>query len=163
MLVQPGVGLIVWMTVAFLVVWFLLGKFAWKPILKSLKERESSIEDSLNQAKKAKEEVAALKSDNEKLLQEARNERDAMLKEARETKERIVAEAKAAATEEGNAIVAKARESIQNEKNAAITELKNHVATLSIEIAEKILKAELDNEEKQKQLVSTLLEDVKLN
>lgn len=163
MLVQPGIGLIVWMTVAFLVVWVLLGKFAWKPILKSLKERESSIEDALNSAKKAKEEVASLKADNEKLLQEARNERDAMLKEARETKERIVAEAKTAAAEEGSQIIAKARESIQNEKNAAITELKNHVATLSIEIAEKILKAELDNEEKQKQLVSTLLEDVKLN
>ena len=139
-LVKPEFGLVFWMTVSFLIVVFILSKFAWGPILNSLKERETSIEDSLNAAKKAKDEVANMKSENEQLLKQARNERDMMLKEARETKDAIVNEARAKAQSEADRMIATARETIQNEKMAAITELKNQVATLSIEIAEKVIR-----------------------
>lgn len=162
-LVKPAFGLIFWMVVSFSIILFLLKKFAWKPILDSLKERENTIADALNSAQKAKEEMAALKAGNEKLLQEARNERDQLLKEARDAKEAIINEAKTKASEEANKLLTIARESIANEKMAAITELKNHVATLSIEIAEKVLKQELSAEGKQKQLIDSLLKDVKLN
>ena len=162
-LIQPEIGLIFWMTVSFLIVMFLLKKFAWKPILKALSEREDNIEEALNTAKKAKEEMIALKSDNERLLNEARAERDKMLKEARDTKDAIIAEAKGKAQAEANKIMASAREAINNEKMAAITELKNQVAKMSIEIAEKILRHELSHDEKQKALVENLLRDISLN
>lgn len=162
-LVKPDFGLIFWMTVSFLIVVFLMRKFAWGPILSSLKERETSIEDALNQAKKAKEDVANMKAENERILQEARNERDKMIKEARETKDAIVNEARTKAQVEGDRIITIARETIQNEKMAAVTELKNQVATLSIEIAEKVIRQQLSNDDKQKALVSDLLKDVKLN
>lgn len=162
-LVKPAFGLVFWMIVSFSVILFMLKKFAWGPILNSLTERENTISDALNTAQKAKEEMLALKAGNEKLLQEARNERDQLLKEARDTKDAIINEAKAKATAEADKILAMTRESISNEKMAAITELKNHVATLSIEIAEKVLKQELSAEGKQKQLVDSLLKDVKLN
>ncbi|HQF29452.1 MAG TPA: F0F1 ATP synthase subunit B, partial [Bacteroidia bacterium] len=128
-LVKPDFGLVFWMTVSFLIVVFILRKFAWGPILTSLKERETSINDALNSAKKAKEEVANMKAENERILQEARNERDKMLKEARDTKDAIVSEARTKAQVEGDRIITIARETIQNEKLAAITELKNQVAT----------------------------------
>lgn len=162
-LVKPAFGLIFWMIVSFSLILFLLKKFAWKPILGMLKERESTIADALSSAQKAKEEMASLKADNEKLLQEARNERDQLLKEARDTKEAIINEARNKAGEEANKMLAVARENITNEKMAAITELKNYVATLSIEIAEKVLKQELAEPAKQKQLVESLLKDTKLN
>jgi F-type H+-transporting ATPase subunit b len=162
-LVKPDFGLIFWMTVSFLIVVFLMRKFAWGPILSSLKERETSIEDALNQAKKAKEDVANMKAENERILQEARNERDKMLKEARETKDAIVNEARSKAQVEGDRIITIARETIQNEKMAAVTELKNQVATLSIEIAEKVIRQQLSSDEKQKTLVNDLLKEVKLN
>ena len=162
-LVKPEFGLVFWMTVSFLIVVFILSKFAWGPILNSLKERETSIEDSLNAAKKAKDEVANMKSENEQLLKQARNERDMMLKEARETKDAIVNEARAKAQSEADRMIATARETIQNEKMAAITELKNQVATLSIEIAEKVIRQQLASDDKQKALVNDLLKDVKLN
>jgi F-type H+-transporting ATPase subunit b len=162
-LVKPAFGLIFWMLISFGIIFFLLKKFAWKPILTMLKEREDSIQNALDAAKKAKEEMAALKSSNDKILAEARAERDALLKDARDTKDRIVAEAKDAAKKEGERLLTAARENIQNEKMAAITELKNQVATLSIEIAERILKEELSSQEKQKQLVKALLDDVNLN
>jgi F-type H+-transporting ATPase subunit b len=162
-LVTPGVGLIIWMTIAFLVVWVGLGKLAWPTILKSIKEREQSIEDALRAADRAKQEMAQLAADNERILNEARAQRDAMLKEAKEMRDKVVADAKDIATKEAAAITAAARQSIENEKMAAITELKNQVATLSIDIAEKILKAELSSDDKQKQLVARLLNDVKLN
>jgi F-type H+-transporting ATPase subunit b len=151
------------MTLSFLIVVFILSKFAWGPILNSLKERETSIEDALNAAKKAKDEVANMKAENEALLQEARQERDRMMKEARDTKDAIVAEARSKAKSESDRLLAMARESIQNEKMAAITELKNQVATLSIEIAEKVIRQQLANDEKQKALVTELLKDVKMN
>jgi F-type H+-transporting ATPase subunit b len=140
-----------------------LKKFAWKPILGMIKEREESIESALAAAEKAKEEMKALQSNNERILAEARAERDTLLKEAREIKDKMILEAKTTATKEGERMLAIARENIQNEKMAAITELKNQVATLSIEIAEKILKSELSSDEKQKSLVNTLLKDVNLN
>ena len=162
-LVKPDFGLVFWMTVSFLIVVFLMRKFAWGPILSSLKERETSIQDALNSAKKAKEEVANMKAENERILQEARNERDIMLKEAREAKDAIVNEARSKATVEADRLLNIARESIQNEKMAAITELKNQVATLSIGIAEKVIRLQLANDDKQKALVQDLLKEVKLN
>ena len=162
-LVKPEFGLVFWMTVSFLIVVFILRKFAWGPILSSLKERETSIEDALNAAKKAKDEVANMKAENEQLLKQARNERDLMLKEARDTKDAIVNEARVKAQTEADRMIASARETIQNEKMAAITELKNQVATLSIEIAEKVIRQQLASDEKQKALVNDLLKDVKLN
>lgn len=162
-LVKPDFGLVFWMTVSFLIVVFLMRKFAWGPILSSLKERETSIEEALNAARKAKEEVAGMKAENERILMEARNERDKILKEARETKDMIVNEARAKAQSEGDRLINIARETIQNEKMAAITELKNQVATLSIEIAEKVIRQQLSNDEKQKALVQDLLKDVKMN
>lgn len=162
-LVLPSFGLIFWMTITFLVVFLLLRKMAWKPILKALGDREKSIQDALDAAEKAKEEMAQLQANNEKILLEARNERDKLLKEARETKDGIIAEAKGKAQQEADKIVQSARETIQTEKLAAMTELKNQVASLSIEIAEKIIKSELSSDEKQKALVKTMLNDVSLN
>ena len=162
-LIKPQFGLIIWMTISFLVLMFLLGKFAFPMILKSLKEREDSIADALNSAAKAKEEMLALKSDNEKLLASARAERDLLMKEARDAKDAIVAEAKNKAQVEANRIMANARESINNEKNTALAELKNQVAVMSIEIAEKILRQELGKDEKQKSLMDNLMKDVSLN
>ena len=162
-LIKPEIGLIFWMTISFLVVLFILGKFAWPMILKALKEREESIAHALNSAKRAKEEMAALKSDNEKLIVQARAERDLLLKEARDTRDSIVAEAKNKAQTEANKITAQARETINNEKMAAITELKNQVAAMSIEIAEKILRQELSIDEKQKNLMENLIKDISLN
>jgi F-type H+-transporting ATPase subunit b len=162
-LVKPSIGLIFWMIVSFGIILFLLKKFAWKPILGMIKEREESIENALASAEKAKEEMKALQSSNEKILAEARAERDQLLKDAREIREKMIAEAKTTATKEGERLLAIARENIQNEKMAAITDLKGQVANLSIEIAEKILKSELSSDEKQKTLVNTLLKDVHLN
>lgn len=162
-LVKPAIGLIFWMTLTFVIVLFLLKKFAWKPILSIIKEREQSIAQALESAEQAKREMKNLKAGNEKLLQEARIERDKILKEATEIRETMLNEAKGKAKIEAEKIIASARETINTEKNAAIAELKNQVASLSIEIAEKILKSELSNEDKQKALVSNLLQDVKLN
>lgn len=162
-LVMPDTGLLIWMFITFMIVLILLRKFAWNPILKMIKEREDSIDGALKSAERAKEEMRNLQSDNEKILAQARNERDTMLKEARDMKDNIVGEAKTKAKEEADKILASAREAIQNEKMAAITELKNQVALLSVEIAEKILKRELSDENKQRDLIGDLLKDTKLN
>jgi F-type H+-transporting ATPase subunit b len=159
-LVTPDIGLLFWMLISFSIVLFLLKKYAWKPILSSLKEREDSISDALDLARKTKEEMNALKADNERILAEARNERDKMLKEARDTKDAIISEAKTKASAEGDRMINIARQAIENEKMAAITELKNQVAMLSVDIAEKLLKEELSNPEKQKQLVNAFLGEV---
>ncbi len=162
-LILPSFGLIFWMTLTFVIVFVLLRKMAWKPILKALSDRENYIKDALNSAEKAKEEMAQLQAGNEKILLEARNERDKLLKEARETKDSIIAEAKSKAQKEAEKIVQSARETLQNEKNAALNELKSQVAALSVEIAEKIIKSELASDEKQKALVNSLLKEVTLN
>lgn len=156
-------GLIFWMSLTFLTVLFILAKFAWKPIMKAIKDRETSIESALKSAENAKAEMNNLKAENEKILQEARNERDRMIKEAREIRESMISEAKEKAKSEGEKMITTARESIQNEKMAAITDLKNQVAQLSIDIAEKILARELSAENKQKELLGDLLKEVKLN
>ncbi len=162
-LVKPDLGLFFWMMITFLIVLFLMTKFAWKPIMKMIKDREASIDDALKSAEKAKAEIASMQADNERLLNEARRERDAMLKEARDMKDAIVGEAKGKAKAEADKLLAAAREAIQNEKMAAITDLKNQVAQLSIDIAEKMLKRELSSDSKQKELISDLLKDAKLN
>lgn len=162
-LIKPAFGLIFWMTISFLVVLFVLKKYAWKPILDILKEREDSIEKALNEAKRAREELIFLKAANQDLLNEARAERDRILKEAKEMKNAIIAEAKTKAKEEAEKVIESAREAINNEKKAAIAEIKDQVAVLSIKIAEKILKIELSEDKKQKDLISNLLEDIKLN
>lgn len=162
-LLSPSYGLIVWTLFAFLTVLYLLKKLAWKPILKSLQEREQSIQTAIDEAKKTREEMSLLKADNEKILAEARTERDNILKEAREIHDKMIADAKERASKEAEKLVTIARENINNEKMAAITELKNQVAHLSIEIAEKILKQELKEKDKQKTVINGLLQEVKMN
>ena len=162
-LVKPELGLIFWMALTFLIVLFILKKFAWGPILNAIHEREKSIENSLNLAQQAKAEMEDLKGGNEKLLAEARIERDKILKEAREIKDGMLADAKNKAQSEAERIVADARRNIQAEKLAAVNDLKNQVALISLEIAEKIVRQQLSDDNKQKELVSKLVSEVKLN
>lgn len=162
-LVTPGIGLIFWMVLSFGIVFFLLKKFAWGPILGIITEREQSIAKALKAAEIAKEDLKLYQNQNEKLLNEARAEREEMMKEARETKDRILAEAKQKAGEEANRIMESARTEIKAEKNAAINEIKTQVAVLSVEIAEKIIKSELSSDDKQKSLMANLLAEAKLN
>lgn len=162
-LVTPNLGLIFWMTLSFLILVWILGKFAWKPVMKGLQAREQRIEDALTQAEKAREEMKQLKFSNEQLLKEAKDQRDEILREARKVKESIIEEAREKANAEANRILENTRESIHFEKMAAITELKNEIATLSVEIAEKVLHAELADKGKQKQLIDRLLGDVNFN
>lgn len=162
-LISPGLGLVFWMVISFSIVVYVLGKFAWKPILKSIKDRELSIENALQAAEKAKEEMKALIFNNEKLKKEALEERDALLSEARKIKDNIIEEAKLKAKEEYNRIIENAKESIAYEKIAAMTELKNQVAILSINIAEKVLEKELSEGSKQQDFLNKLLDEVKFN
>ena len=162
-LVTPEIGLIFWTTVVFSLLLVVLKKYAWKPILSAVDERNKSIEDALKAADKAKEEMLSLNADNERILMEARKERDILLKEGREIKDSIIAEAKDKAKVDAEKILTTAKEQIINEKMKAITELKNQVANLSIEIAEKILKSELQDLNKQKELVTTAIANKDLN
>jgi len=159
-LVKPEIGLIFWMLLTFLVVLFLLRKFAWKPILKFISDREESIENTLKSAEKAKEEMAALKLSSESILKEAAGERDKMLREARDIKDKIVSEAKAQAQEEAKKVMAQAMESINKERETAFIELKEQVAGLAMEAATRILKHELSNKEKQESLIGEYLSEV---
>ena len=156
-------GLIIWTTIIFTLLLIVLKKFAWKPILSAVDERNKSIEDALKAADNAKEEMALLNIDNERILSEARIERDSLLREARETKDKIVNEAKDQANTEANKILLLAKDQINNEKRKAITELKNQVAEISIDIAEKILKSELSDKNKQKNLIAESLKSNELN
>ncbi len=162
-MLSVSIGTVVWSSIAFLIVLFLLAKLAWKPILASIREREDSIDDALKSATKAREEMANLTKSNEALLNEARVERDAMLKDARDTKDGIITQAKASADVEYKKIVASATDTIRQEKAAAIAEIKEQVATLSIEIAEQVIREELKSDEKQKQLIDKYLQEAKLN
>jgi F-type H+-transporting ATPase subunit b len=162
-IVTPELGLIFWQLVIFGIVLLLLRAFAWKPILSSLKERESSIEGALRMADQAKLEMQELKAGNEKLLAEARMERDRILKEATDVSNQLIEQAKNKATEEGSRMIQQAREAIQNEKNSALAEVKNTAAKLSIDIAERILRRELADQPAQQQLVDSYLKEVKLN
>ena len=162
-LVTPEIGLIFWTTIVFLLLLIVLKKYAWKPILAAVDERNKSIEDALKAADKAKKEILALNTDNERILIEAKKERDALLKEGREIKDNIIAEAKDKAKIEADKILITAKEQINNEKMKAITELKNQVASMSIDIAEKILKSELSDKNKQKELIAEALKSNELN
>ena len=156
-------SLIFWTTIIFVVFLILLRKFAWKPILGAVNERETSIKNALLSAENARKEMQNLQSDNQRILQEARLERDAMLKDAREMKEKMVADAKNEAQAQGLKMIEQAKAAIESEKNAAMAELKSQVASLSLEIAEKLLKDELSNKESQVKLVEKMLGDAKLN
>lgn len=162
-LVEPAFGLIFWMTLSFGIVFFLLAKFAWKPILNALHEREQSIEDAIGEARKAREEVAAMKAGNEDLLREARAEREQMLKEARDIRDKEIAEARARAKAEGDAMLVRARDEIRNEKNAAITEMKNQVGELSIVVAERILREKLGDKAAQQALLDKVMKESDLH
>lgn len=162
-LVNPGLGLILWMSLAFLAVLFILGKYAWKPIMQALKEREGSIHEALNSAEKARKEMQKLQFSNEQMLVEAKNERDKILAEARKIKESIIEESKVKAMEETNRILSNAREAIQNEKMAVLADLKNQMTDFSLDIAKKILRRELSDPKKQEEYVKELLKDIKFN
>ena len=162
-LLTPEFGLLIWTLLAFLIVLFILKKFAWKPILNSLKEREATIADSLATAEKVKAEMSQLKSENEALLAKAREERAQLLKEARDTKDRIISEAKEQAKVEANKIVLDAQAAIEQQKMAALTDVKNQVGTLVIDVAEKVLRRELGNKSEQEGYIRQLAEEVKLN
>jgi F-type H+-transporting ATPase subunit b len=156
-------GLFFWQVLIFVGLILLLKKFAWKPILDAVNEREEGIKNALESAEKAKKDMENLKSDNEKLLADARAERDALMKEAREIKEKMISDAKADAQSQGEKMINQAKAAIESEKNAAMADLKNQVASLSLEIAEKLLKDELSNKEAQTKLVEKMLGDAKLN
>ncbi|MGC1516411.1 MAG: F0F1 ATP synthase subunit B [Maribacter sp.] len=156
-------GLFVVQTILLIALIALLVKFAWKPILNSLNERESGIQDALASAEKARAEMQNLQADNEKMLQEARSEREAMLKEAREIREKMISDSKELAKTEGDKMLKQAQVAIESEKQAAVADIKSQVAELSIAIAEKVLKEELSSNEKQLKLVDKMLSDIKLN
>lgn len=156
-------GLFFWQATLLLVLLVLLRKYAWKPILESLNNREEGIKDALKSAEEAKIQMQNLQADNRELLKEAREERDAMLKEAREIKEKMISEASEEAQEKANKIVANAKVVIEKEKQDAVADLKNQVADLSVEIAEKVIRKQLSGKEEQMKLVGGMLEDVKLN
>lgn len=162
-LLTPSFGLLIWTMLAFLIVFFLLKKFAWPAIVGGLKKREETIADSLATALKVKEEMAQMKSENEAILAKAREERAMMLKEARETKDRIISEAKEQAKTEANKIVIEAQVAINAQKMAALTEVKNQVGKLVIEVSEKVLRKELGNKEAQEAHIKGLVDGVKLN
>lgn len=161
-LVTPNLGLVVWTTISFAILLFLLGKFAWKPILGALNERERFIEDSLSKAEAAKDEMARLTNENESLLKQARAERDQILSEARKVKEQMIVDAKELAHKEGARMIELARVEINNQKSIAMADVKNQVATLSLQIAEKVLRKQFEDHQKQDELVSQLLKEVKL-
>lgn len=158
-----SLDLFVKQTILFLLLIFLFVKFAWKPILNSLNEREDGIKDALDSAEKARKEMQNLQADNEKLLKQARAEREELLKEAREIKNKMIADAETEAQAKANKMIEQAQLAIDNEKKSAMAELKSHVANLSLEIAEKVVQDELSSKDKQLKLVENMLEDTKLN
>ena len=155
-------GLFFWQLLIFIFLLLLLKKFAWKPILDSVNERESFIKNAMLEAEKARNEMASIEESNQKVLKEARAEREALLKDARATGAEMIAQSKIDAQTEANKIIAQAQETIRNEKRAAVNELKNQVAQISLEIAEKVIDKELDNKNKQAELVDEFLKDVSL-
>ena len=162
-LVKPGIGLLFWMTITFSVVLFILSKFAWKPILKSIRDREDSINNALNAADDARKQMDALKADNQKLLNDARREREIMLKEAGEMKDSIITQARRTADEEARRIVANANDAIEKAKLNAMNELKTQVAELSVDIAEKILRKKMEDRSQQEAFVNDNLKSITLN
>ena len=162
-LLTPELGLFVWTLIAFLIVFVILKKFAWKPILTSLGEREKGIADSIASADRVRKEMASMQSENEKMMQQAREERSAMLKEGKEMKDRIVNEAKEQAKIEANRIIMDAQQQINQQKMAAVTEVKNQIGSMAVEVAEKILRKQLAGAEAQNNYADLLAQDIKLN
>lgn len=161
-LITPSIGLVFWTSLSLLILLIILRAFAWKPILAAIHEREASIEEALGKAEQAKNEMARLTSENEALLKQARAERDTILKEAKILKDQIVAEAKGKAQEEGAKMIEKARLEIETQKNVALAEVKVQVVSLSLEIAEKILRKQFEDKAKQQDYVGALLKEVQL-
>jgi F-type H+-transporting ATPase subunit b len=162
-LITPEFGLVFWTLITFLILLVILRKFAWKPILGAVSDREEGIKEALASAEKARKEMENLHADNERILQEARAEREAMLKDARDMKNKIVSDAKGEAQAQANKMIEQAQAAIQSEKKAAMAELKSHVAGLSLSIAEKVVRAELSNKDKQLKLVEDMLGEATLN
>jgi F-type H+-transporting ATPase subunit b len=162
-LLLPDLGLFVWNLLGFLILFFILRAMAWKPILRSLSEREKGITDSLETAERVRKEMTELKNENEALLARAREERAQLLKEARETKDKIINEAREQAKLEAGKIITDARAAIETQKMAALTEVKNQVGTLVVEIAEKILRRQLENKPEQESYIRQLSNEAKLN
>jgi F-type H+-transporting ATPase subunit b len=162
-LLQPGLGLLVWTLIAFIVVFFILKKYAWTSILSALKERETGIANAIASAEKVKIEMASLKNENEALMNQAREERAVMIKEAKFASDKMIAEAKDKAKAEYDRIIADAQQAINQQKNAALTDVKNQVGALVIEVSEKILRRELANKSEQENYIKQLAETVKLN
>jgi F-type H+-transporting ATPase subunit b len=162
-LVTPDVGLLFWTFCSFVILYFLLKKFAWKPILGSVNDREVSIREALLAAENAKKEMENLKSDNEKILKEAKIERENMLKDAREIKTKLISDAENQAKEQASKLIESAQLAIQNEKNSAMSELKQTVVELSVGIAEKVISSELEDKNKQLKVVENMLNDASLN
>lgn len=162
-LVLPDIGLVFWNTIAFLVLLIVLGKFAWKPMLKAISDREQGIEDSLAKADKMKADITAMQNENEALLAKAREERATLIKEAKEASEKMIADAKDKAKSEYERIVADAQVAITQQKNAALTEVKNQVGSLVVDVAEKVLRRELSNKAEQETYIKQLADGVKLN
>lgn len=162
-LITPDFGLIFWTVLVFCILLFILGKFAWKPILKGLAKREQTIADALGQAEKARAEMATMKAENERILNEAREERNKILREAKEVSERMKNEAKETAKTEGARMLAEARREIENQKNAAMSEVKSLAADLSVQVAEKILRQELSGEGKNQAYVAKLVDELSSN
>lgn len=159
---RPGFGLLAWTFIIFVLFWFLVGKFAFRPIKDALKKREEDIQSALDEAKRAKEEMAKLNTDNQRLLNEAREERAKLLREAKTTGDKMIAEARDKAKEEANKIVLDARNEIENQKNKALIEVKNQVGQMSIDIAEKLIRQQMTGTE-QKALVDKLVNEIKLS
>ena len=162
-LITPELGLIFWTALTFALLLFVLKKFAWKPILEAIGSREDGIKEALESAEKARLEMQNLNADNERILKEARFERESMLKEAREIKAKMITDAKDEAQVQANKMIEQAQVAIESEKKTAMAELKNHVAGLSVEIAEKVIREELSNKDKQLKLVESMLNEAKLN
>ena len=161
--IKPDFGLLFWTTIIFGIFWILIGKFAFRPIAQALKKREDDIQGALDEAKRTRQEMANLKAENEELLAQAREERSKILKEAKEIKENIISEARVKAKEEAQKIVTNAKEQIENQKMAAIIDLKNQIGKMSLEIAEKVIRKELQSDTAQEQFVNGLVKEIKLN
>jgi F-type H+-transporting ATPase subunit b len=160
---RPGIGLLFWTFIIFMLFWILVGKFGFRPIKDALKKRENDIQAALDEAKNARDEMAKLNNDNQRLLNEAREERSKMLREAKETGDKLISEARNKAKEEAQKIVAEARTEIENQKNKALVEVKNQVGQMSIDIAEKILKHQIAQSQEQNMLVDKLVSEIKLS
>ena len=161
-LINPSIGLIIWTTLVFVILLFVLAKFAFKPIVSALKDREKSINDALASADKAKEEMAQLATSNEQLLAKAKEERDTLIKEAQETAKQIVAESKSKAQEEGEAMILKAKNAIEGERKVAVEDMKAQAVSLSLEIAEKVLRRELEDKQAQENLLAEYLKETQV-